>query len=97
VNGEAAGCVALRPLEAEVGEMKRLYVRSGHRALGLGRRLVEAAIAEATAIGYRRLRLDTLPSMEAARRLYRDLGFRPIEPYCHNPVAGAEFLERTLP
>jgi putative acetyltransferase len=93
----AAGCIALRQLEAAVCEMKRLYVRPDYRGSGLGRMLVERLIAEARAIGYARMRLDTVASaMGDAIALYRRVGFKEIAPYSAIPIESALWMEMLL-
>lgn len=100
VDGDIAGCCALRPLDnvdySDACEMKRLYVRKAFRRFGLGRQLAEKVLDAARMAGYHSLVLDTLSDMESARALYEDLGFEEIPPYYHNPIAGAHYLKVNL-
>jgi ribosomal protein S18 acetylase RimI-like enzyme len=92
----AVGCIALRPLAPGVSELKRMYVRPAARGTGLGRRLAEQVVADAHAIGYGCIRLDTLRSMTAANRLYESLGFREVSAYYDNPLPDVRYMELSL-
>jgi putative acetyltransferase len=96
VDGIPHGCVALQEITSETCEMKRLYVQPGQRGTGLGRLLVARALDEARSIGYRRIVLDTLPSMTRAQAMYLALGFEEIPPYRPNPVPGTRYMGRSL-
>lgn len=100
VDGNLAGCCALRPLAGvdypDACEMKRLYVRKAYRRLGLGRQLAEAVMDAGRVAGYHHVLLDTLSGMESARAMYAELGFQEIPPYYHNPIAGAHYLKAAL-
>ena len=93
VDGKAAGCVALRKISEDVCEMKRLFVRTDYRDLGIGKKLITMIIETAKTLGYSYIRLDTLSTMDKAQSLYKSFGFYEIEPYIYNPTDGARFLE----
>jgi len=95
-EGIAAGCVAMRPIDNRVCEMKRLYVRPTFRGQGLGRALADSVITAAREIGYETMRLDTLSTMRGAIALYESLGFKQIPAYYENPSGLAVFFELRL-
>lgn len=94
---EVAGCIALRRLESDICEMKRLYLRPKFRGKGIGKTLAEFIISEARRIGYKRMRLDTIQAnMQEAVALYRQLGFNEIAAYRVNPIPGVVYMELVL-
>lgn len=95
-DSKVAGCVALHPIDTQICEMKRLYVRPDFRGHAIGRTLAERIMAEAREKGFTRMRLDTLPIMAEAQKLYRSLGFIEIPPYRFNPIEGSKFMEANL-
>lgn len=96
-EGELAGCVGLRKLEAGVCEMRRLYLRPSFRGKGLGRILADYLISEARKIGYQQMRLGTVePKMKRALEMYRSMGFHVIQPYRANPLKDAVYMELEL-
>jgi ribosomal protein S18 acetylase RimI-like enzyme len=96
VSGRIRAMIALRAIDGSTCEMKRLYVSPDARGLGLGRALVLRIVDEARKLGYRAMRLDTLPQMGNAQALYAGFGFRDIEPYYNTPIPGTRFMELDL-
>ena len=97
VADEIAGCIALRPLDSQTCEMKRLFVRQEFRRLQIGRMLIDRLIDDARHIGYTAMRLDTFPpKMGKAVQLYESYGFHEIPPYYNNPNDGVLFMELRL-
>ncbi|SPE39232.1 GCN5-related N-acetyltransferase [Candidatus Sulfopaludibacter sp. SbA3] len=96
VDGSPAGCAALRRIDAERCEAKRLYVRPAFRGCGLGRKLLHWVIAEARAAGYREMVGDTMPVMKQALEMYDRLGFERTAPYSDKPTPGAIYLRLKL-
>lgn len=91
-----AGCIALKPLEEGVCEMKRLYVPPEFRGHGIGEQLVLLLIDEARKAGYHTMRLDTLERLQPAIKLYRRYGFTDARAYYHNPLPGVVYMEKKL-
>jgi putative acetyltransferase len=95
-QGQPIGCVGVRRLEPEIAELKRMYVRDAYRGRKIGITLLQQAIDLTRALGYKKLRLDTLDTMAAAQSLYRGFGFMPIPPYRFNPIPGTVYMEKAL-
>jgi ribosomal protein S18 acetylase RimI-like enzyme len=96
VDDQPAGCVGLHAWEPGISEMKRLYLKPSFRGHGVGRALVVAVMERARTLGYRRIRLDTLPTMVEAQALYRRLGFHEIGAYRRSPIEGTRYFEAEL-
>ncbi len=95
-DGALAGCIAMRPVDGDACEMKRLYVRPAFRSSGLGRILASRLIADARTLGYGQMNLDTLDTMQAAQRLYESLGFADAEPTAQMPLDGVRYMSLPL-
>lgn len=95
-QGDPLGCVAVRGLSDSICEMKRLFVKDSAKGLGVGKALVQAIVDAARVLGYRSMRLDSLPKMGAALGLYHAMGFVQIDPYYESPFSETRFLELDL-
>lgn len=93
---EVIGCVGLRRNETEIAELKRLYVKDSHRGYKVGVTLLEKALSSASDLGYKKIRLDVIPTLQKAKELYISFGFYEIEPYFKNPVEGTAYMEKSL-
>ena len=96
LSRNCVGCVALRPLENKICEMKRLFVIPEYRGRDIGRTLTCSVIDRARQMRFEKMRLDTIESMKAARRLYHSLNFRTIQAYCFNPLENPTYMELDL-
>jgi len=96
-DGEVAiGCTGIRKFDNDTAELKRMFVQENYRGHWIAQRMLVLAIEKAKQIGYRKIRLDTLPGMKEAQRLYRALGFYEIASYRFSPVEGTIFMEKIL-
>ena len=93
---DVIGCFGIRRLDPAIGELKRMFIRPQFRNQGIGKIMLQKAIKMGTELGYKKLRLDTLPSMKAATNLYQSLGFYEIEAYRDNPFRGAKYFQKDL-
>lgn len=95
-DGLAIGCAGIRKFEDSVAELKRMFVQPEHRQLKIGKQLMALAIDIAKDLGYKSLRLDTLPHMTSALNIYRSFGFYEISAYRYNPINNTIYMERQL-
>jgi ribosomal protein S18 acetylase RimI-like enzyme len=95
-NKQAIACTAIRRLDENTGELKRMYVDPDYRGFGLGQKLLTLALDIAKKLGYETIRLDTLADMHSAIKLYRSFGFEEIASYRFNPIKGAIYMEKTF-
>jgi putative acetyltransferase len=95
-NNEVIGCVGVRRIEKEIAELKRLYVKDSYRGYKVGVTLLQNAVESARSLGYKKIRLDVIPSLQKAKELYISFGFYEISPYFSNPVEGTTYMEKHL-
>ena len=95
-NKLTIGCAAMRELNTETAELKRMFVQPEFRKHKIGQRLLELIIGIAKEFNYHTIRLDTLPGMTQAQTLYRAFGFYEIPAYRYNPDKGTVYMEKKL-
>jgi GNAT superfamily N-acetyltransferase len=88
--------IGLRPIDDGICEMKRLFVRPEARGRGLAKQLIDSILSEARRLKYDEIRLDTLPMMGDAQKLYVAMGFADIDAYYDTPIAGTRFMALRL-
>ena len=95
-NQEFIASVAIRKIDTEIAELKRMYVKPTNQQSGIGKQLLEEALALAKRYGYKKIQLDTLSNMTPAINLYKKNGFYEIPAYYHNPEKTAVYFEKIL-
>ena len=93
---KAIACAGVRKIDNNIAELKRMFVDPAYRGHQLGQKILQLSLDEARLLGYRSIRLDTVPEMQGAIKLYKAAGFYPIKPYRFNPIPGAIFMEKVL-
>ena len=95
-NNKPIGCSGIRKIDQETCELKRMYIKKSARGDGLGKRLLLESIRLGRSLNYKRMRLDTWPTMHRAIKLYQSVGFYEIAPYRYNPIEGTKYMELNL-
>jgi putative acetyltransferase len=95
-NDEPIACVGVRPIDENIAELKRMYVRPAYRGVGIAQDLLDASLGFAKDAGYDAIRLDTLDTMHPAMNLYEKNGFVKIPAYYFNPEENAVYYEKGL-
>jgi len=97
LDGETViGCAGVRKIDNEAAELKRVYVKDDYRGYKIGISLIKKGLENARELGYNKIRLDVIPTLVKAKKLYQSLGFYEIAPYFENPVPGTVYMEKEL-
>lgn len=95
-ENEYIGCIAIRRIDNDTAELKRMFVKTGYQKMGVGYSLLKDALKLAKKYHYKKIRLDTLNNMTPAINLYKQNGFYEIPAYYFNPEKTAVYFEKIL-